>query len=126
MINIQKHFHHNNKIFIAGNTIGWAFVCCIAKVNYNLIDWANVVQSEGKMVIPHKDIVYIIDVEIMYLSEKTMTIHDFFTKAICHRDASIVNPDDHILEGLEFSYDLYDDLPASIWCIAHGMITTIL
>jgi hypothetical protein len=126
MINIHKHFDYNNKIFIAGNTIGWAFVCCITKVYYNSIDWANVVQSEGKMVIPHKDMVYVIDVEIMYLSDKTMTLHDFFTKAICNRDASIVNPDDHIIEGLEFSYDLYDDLPASIWCIAHGMITTIL
>jgi hypothetical protein len=125
MINIHKHFDLNNKIFIAGNTIGWAFVCCIAKVYYNSIDWKNIVQSEGKMFIPHKDIVYIIDVEIALLSKIT-NLHDFFTKAICNRDASIVNPDDHILEELEFSYDLYDDLPASIWCIAHGMITTIL
>lgn len=126
MINIQKHFHHNNKIFIAGNTIGWAFVCCIEIVDYNSIDWINIIQTESIMAIPHDRCGYIISVQIMYLSEKTMTLHDFFTKAICHRDASIVNPDDHILEGLDFSCDLYDDLPASIWCIAHGMITTIL
>jgi len=132
--NIVRHFSLMDNIILFGKTRDMYFICIITKIS-NPPKKPNYSQNEGCIYIKHNDNTYY-NIQVTLLPKK----HEFnnsptnklliellkvYAKEI-YKNLKKNSKDMEIKEkNNDFLYFLYD-IPAYIWCVAVGMITTEL
>lgn len=132
IFNVLCHFSIINDVVLFGNINEFYFICTISKQKEKIKNTKHK-QNEGSIYIKHNDdSYYSIKVTLIPKSNKTnKSLKELFIELLEENANDIYNNMKNdiskikIREKKQFSYILYD-IPAYIWCIATGMISTEL
>ena len=131
--NIIRHFSLFNNVVIFGKTESMYFICIISQI-LDPPRKSNYQQNEGSIYIKHNDETYY-NIQVTLLSNKNefnkptnellIKLLKVYAKEI-YENLKKNSKDMEIKEkNNEFLYFLYD-IPAYIWCVAVGMISSKL
>jgi len=131
--NIVRHFSLMDNIILFGKTGDMYFICIITKI-FNPPKNPNYSQNEGCIYIKHNDNTYYnIQVTLFPYKKKLIKpVNDMFMELLKQFAKEIYNnlkknSKDMVIKekNNKFIYCLYD-IPAYVWCIAVGMISSKL
>jgi hypothetical protein len=131
--NIMRHFSLFNNVVIFGKTGSMHFICIITKI-LNPSRNPNYPQNESSIYIKHNDGTYY-NIQVTLLPNKNelnnptnellIELLKIYAKQIYKNLKKYSSKMEIKEKNNEFIYFLYD-IPAYIWCVAVGMITTEL
>lgn len=131
VFNVLCHFSILNDIVLFGSIKELYFICIITKLPKEFKN-SKYRQHEGCVYIKHNDNShYSIQVTLLTASKKNKPLKVWFIELLKSNINYVYNniknnsSEIKIAEKNKFSYNLYN-IPAYIWCIATGMISTEL